>query len=142
MCFAPTAGTTTILSDNEGDEDVFNAEITVDKIFQAISKVGYNKSPGNNGQGTEFYLHIKIDIAPILCVFFSTKYSQPVLFLKHEKVLFTRYINLVQRMSQTTTMLSLWLELGQFKNLENYNSFSCPIHIVTYVLCTARDLHV
>lgn len=41
------------------------------KFCNLISKLGLNKSPGNDGLGAEFYVHTRNDIAPVLCSLFN-----------------------------------------------------------------------
>lgn len=61
-----------VINDTDVEEDGFlNAEFNVDEILQAISKLGKNKSPGNDGLSTEFYTYTKNEITPILCCLFN-----------------------------------------------------------------------
>ena len=60
------------IDDIVGESDAYlNSEITIDEILQSISKLGVNKSPGNDGICSEFYIHTKNEIAPILCSLFN-----------------------------------------------------------------------
>lgn len=56
---------------DEADRDALNVEITLDKLFEAITSFPSGKAPGPDGFGIEFYKKYSQKLAPLMLRLFN-----------------------------------------------------------------------